>query len=116
LYHFPVQNQLIPCTLNNKLWTDKNLIYLSILIHIIAAWFSVGFYHPDEHYQIIEFANYKLGGIPATELPWEFPAEMRPAFQPLMAYIIFKIAGLFTSDAYILAFILRLISGLASLF
>jgi phosphatidylinositol glycan class B len=74
----------------------RRLIWLSLLLHIVAAWFSVGYYHPDEHYQILEFAAYKAGMGPASDLPWEFAAECRPALQPFMAWgalMLLKSAG-----------------------
>lgn len=51
---------------------------LSFIFHIIAAVRSSGFYHADEHFQIIEFMNYKLGRSPALDLPLEYGQLMRP--------------------------------------
>ena len=86
---------------------------ISLITLVITAWFSVGFYHPDEHFQILEFCNYKLGFSPASALPWEFGAHCRPALQPFIAYIISKAtlaAGVY-NPVYI-AFIIRLLMGL----
>src|ERR1700757_84805 len=57
-----------------------------LLINIVAAWFSVGYHHPDEHFQILEVCNYKLENSPVTDLPWEFAAKIRPGLQPFIAY------------------------------
>lgn len=57
-----------------------------LLLYSLGAWFSTGFHHFDEHFQIIEFAQYKLGYNTADELTWEFHERMRPALQPLLAY------------------------------
>ena len=71
---------------------QKNKLYLfSYLFLILSSIFSVGFYHPDEHYQILEFANYKLGNINSSQLPWEFHEKIRPTLQPLLALITIKI-------------------------
>lgn len=98
---------------------EKQILFWGLLAHLIAAWFSVGVHHPDEHYQIIEFANYKLGSplTPLNKLAWEYAARIRPGLQPFMAFALLKAyyaAGF--SDPYNYTFILRLISGLAALF
>jgi phosphatidylinositol glycan class B len=96
---------------------EKRLLFIALIAHLIAAWFSVGFHHPDEHFQLIEFANYKLGRTPLNKLPWEFPAEMRPGLQPLMVYLLLKpYLQLGFEDPYRFVFLLRLISGLLALF
>ncbi len=64
----------------------KYLFILSLLVFLLTAVFSEGYYHPDEHFQILEFANYKLGNSPAADLPWEFKEKIRPALQPAMVY------------------------------
>lgn len=37
------------------------LITLALIVFITVAYNSSGYHHEDEHYQLIEFANYKLG-------------------------------------------------------
>jgi len=51
---------------------------VGILISILMAWNSEGFYHYDEHYQIIEFAQYKAGKAVQDGLAWEFHEKVRP--------------------------------------
>jgi phosphatidylinositol glycan class B len=58
---------------------------LSFALHVTAAVFSVGFHHADEHFQILEFANAKLGRSATSELPWEYAAKNRSWFQPAIA-------------------------------
>ena len=50
------------------------LLFLVVIIYTITAYNSIGFYHADEHYQIIEFASFKLGTNIINDLPWEFKA------------------------------------------
>lgn len=96
---------------------EKQVLFLALIAHLIAVWFSVGFHHPDEHFQIVEFANYKAGFTPAEKLPWEFAAEMRPGLQPFMAYILLKTYYAFgLHNPYSFSTILRLISALLALF
>jgi phosphatidylinositol glycan class B len=91
----------------------KNLILISLGIHIWAAFFSSGFQHFDEHFQILEFVNLKWGGIEPEKLAWEFREKIRPWFQPWLYYVIsvpFKAIGIETPFFYV--FLFRLITGL----
>lgn len=82
-----------------------------ILIYTTTAYKSSGFHHPDEHFQIIEFAKYKLGETDANELAWEFDAAIRSAIQPTFCFLVFKaLYSLNINDPYAMAFVLRLIS------
>ena len=93
----------------------RSLIILGAVI-VVTAWFSELFYFPDEHYQVLEFMSYKLGITPASALPWEFSARIRPWFQPLLYFLIAKpLTLLGLTDMFAIAFILRLATGLFSL-
>lgn len=60
--------------------------------HLLAARTSFGYHHPDEHYQILEWANHLVGLNPdANSLPWEFAARIRPWFQPMLHAIYQKL-------------------------
>jgi phosphatidylinositol glycan class B len=61
--------------------TLRAAIVLFAALQIPAAFLSLGRHHADEHFQILEFLNYKLGLTPASELPWEFGERMRPFIQ-----------------------------------
>jgi len=96
--------------------SDRTLLLSGIALCVLAAWFTIGYHHPDEHFQIWEFANYKLGNIPAADLPWEFPAQMRPGLQPFLAYSTVLVAQkLGIENPFLHIFITRLICGLAGL-
>ncbi len=69
----------------------RKWIYIGLLVQLIAAWFSVGYYHPDEHYQVLEFCNYRLGLSPLADLPWEYAAHCRGALQPCIVLFIAKV-------------------------
>ena len=88
-------------------------IFAALAVMLVTAWFSVGFYHPDEHFQILEFANFKMGYSPASDLPWEFGARCRPALQPLLVVAVAKLmAPGGHADPFILAFLLRVVAAL----
>jgi len=86
-------------------------------VTIITAWFSNTFYFPDEHYQILEFMSLKLGITPASELPWEFEARIRPWLQPLIYFLIARpLMALGLTDMFAIVLVLRLVTGLFSIF
>ena len=96
---------------------ERYFFLTALAVYIVAAWFSTGFYHGDEHYQLIEFAAYKMGNVSPEGLAWEFGARVRPAFQPFIAFIIIKLLQVFSiADPYIQAFILRLLTAMMALF
>jgi len=95
----------------------KKLFLISLLVYIITAYFSIGYYHPDEHFQILEFCNYKLGNSPAIDLPWEFHEKIRPALQPTIAFVLIKIFNaLSINNPFTHALILRIFTAILSWF
>ena len=83
-----------------------------VLIFGIAAWRSEGWHQSDEHFQLLEFAGYKLGLNQAEDLAWEFGEQMRPALQVGMVYALHKVWGLFGPvDPFAFVFFLRLLSA-----
>ncbi len=64
---------------------------LSAVLLSLAALFSVGYMHPDEHFQILEFAGYKLGMTTESDLAWEYSYKMRPALQPGITVVLYRV-------------------------
>lgn len=92
---------------------EHRIKYSALVVFLITAWFSIGHHHSDEHFQILEFAQYKLGHISASDLPWEFHEQMRPSLQPWIAFIsikFFNILGI--TNPFIIATIFRVLSAL----
>jgi phosphatidylinositol glycan class B len=82
-----------------------------LVSHVVAAWLNAGFLSADEHYQIIEFAQYKLGRQQASALAWEFPERIRSALQPWLAAAAIRIHhALGVTSPFTIAFSLRLLS------
>jgi phosphatidylinositol glycan class B len=90
----------------------RPILYLCLLANLVAIFFSTGFHHFDEHFQILEFANLHLGGMTNTDLPWEYGAKMRPWAMPGLAFLISKLTG----SPFVTVFILRLLSVSLALF
>ncbi len=94
----------------------KNWLLAAIILHLLAAWFSVGHYHDDEYAQILNFATSKIGEDMQSQLMWEFEAGVRSGFQPFIAFALSKVTSFVGIDSpFILAFIYRLISAAISL-
>jgi phosphatidylinositol glycan class B len=90
---------------------------ISLAIHCLGAWFSLGFYHYDEHFQILEFANARAGYSHLEDLPWEYGARLRPTLQPWIAIVVIKIFhAIGNPDPYDIATALRFISAILGWF
>lgn len=90
----------------------RHYLYLAVVLLLVTVWNATGYHQGDEHFQILEFAAYKVGLISGTDLPWEFEEQMRPALQPLMAYSLYRIMVLFGPvDPFLMAGLLRLFSA-----
>ena len=96
--------------------TPPRLIWAGCLVTLLYAAFSLGTYHPDEHFQILEYARLKLFGAETTDyMPWEYHAMMRPGIQPFIAWALGRLllaAGLYTPFA--LVALLQLLSAALS--
>lgn len=72
--------------------SSRHLKTLAYLFYTIVALIAFWYWHVDEHYQITEFASYKLGNTPAENLAWEFHSHMRSAILPFIVYCISKLS------------------------
>ncbi|MFZ1693988.1 MAG: hypothetical protein WAT74_12380 [Flavobacteriales bacterium] len=90
----------------------RRAVWMGVLALLCAAIFSEGVHHADEHYQILEFAGWKLGITPADQLPWEFAERMRPALQPAIAVLVHRTLALFGEpDPFVVAMLLRMLAA-----
>lgn len=86
-------------------------VAVSSFFGLLAAYFSVGYFQLDEHYQILEFLSFKLDPSNRSSLPWEFDAQIRPWLQPFLYYYLTKFLNIFgVFDPFVLEKIFRLIS------
>jgi phosphatidylinositol glycan class B len=97
-------------------WPLWRIALLGFALYALTAWFSAGYHHPDEHFQLLEFARYMLGRCPAAALPWEFGAKIRPGLQPLLAAQAMRLSETCQlHDPFAQAFLLRLLSAVLSI-
>lgn len=98
-----------------KIKFEQLIFIIATIWYVLTAYLSSGYFHFDEHYQIIEFAGIKDGTNTAKDLTWEYQAQIRPAIQPTISYLIFKTCNLLSiTNPYDKAFVLRLITSLLS--
>ena len=91
---------------------SKYVYAISIIVFIITAFFSTGYHHYDEHFQILEFAGLKLHLIAPQNLPWEYAFQVRPAIQPAMVVVIYRFLNLIGIDSpFQVVLFLRLLSA-----
>jgi phosphatidylinositol glycan class B len=92
-------------------------IAIAFALYMTAAWRSAIYLHPDEYYQIVEFASYKMHITQPDQMAWEFGEKIRPSFQPLMCYCFLKgFNSIHITDHYTQLHMLRVLSALLSLF
>ncbi|MFD2872769.1 hypothetical protein ACFS5N_09835 [Mucilaginibacter ximonensis] len=95
------------------MFTRKAILLAAFFIYTISAVFNNGFYYYDEHYQLIEFAELKSGENKPSDLAWEYKAKIRPAIQPLIAYLFLSVAKAFNvTDPYVSMMGLRFLTAI----
>ncbi len=88
---------------------------LSLAFTVAAALASDSVFQVDEHFQVVEFAGLKLGVTPASALPWEHAARIRPWMQPgAFTWLARGLQGAGVEDPFVLMRAFRLASGLLS--
>ncbi len=90
--------------------------FIIAIVFLVAVYYGTGYFHPDEHYQLIEFARFKMGLIDSSNLAWEYDAQIRPSVQVWICLLIFRMLNYFgVYDPYALSFFLRLFTALLAL-
>jgi GPI mannosyltransferase 3 len=95
---------------------DKKLQLLLFTAFLIQCWFGyyqIGFFHPDQHFQIIEFSSYQLHKPSYATSIWEFDATIRPTLQVYL-FSGFRLLcnALGITDNFIIVRLIQIITGL----
>lgn len=98
--------------------TDRKLQLLllgSLIVQLIVCMNQPGFYHPDQHFQIIEFSSYQLHKNSAAAHVWEINDFVRSTLQ-IYIFSAFRIVCDFISlhDPYQQLTFLRVLLGLVA--
>ncbi|MFN8321997.1 MAG: hypothetical protein U0T74_05015 [Chitinophagales bacterium] len=92
--------------------SEINIYAIGAMVFFIAALFSSGYHHFDEHFQILEFTSLKLHIAKENDMPWEYAAKMRSALQPLFVITFYKLLSIVGPvNPFILSTFLRLLSA-----
>lgn len=95
--------------------TQNRFALLGLIFFLAGAFFSKGFHHFDEHFQILEFARFKLFPMPTADLPWEFQAKMRSSLQPtLVVWVHSLLRAINIENPFWVTFILRCFTAILS--
>ena len=109
--------EIIESLLGSKKAAALAIIFSGVLVFFYMAYKSTGYYHADEHYQLIEFSGEKLGTHTSDDLVWEYHQRIRPTLQPTITFLslsTLKVAGI--NDPYDQTLILRILTSLLAIF
>jgi len=91
----------------------RTWMMVSLGLLVLAAYLSVTYYAPDEHFQILELLLFKLSGQGGGQLAWEYHEQIRSWFQVGLYYLPVKLLWVLgLQDTFILGFLIRLGTGL----
>ena len=95
---------------------ETKIWFFAILVFAVCAVFSSGFAHPDEHFQILEFAKWKLDGNIPSAMAWEHRAMIRPTLQPVLCMAMIQLCRwVGVENPFLQVMVMRLLTGLAVL-
>jgi phosphatidylinositol glycan class B len=92
------------------------ILTIAIVVFTLSAIFSIGYFHFDEHFQVIEFAELKSGHNSISDLAWEYGSRIRSSFQPILAHLgiqFFRMLSI--RDPYMIMTLLRIITAVIAL-
>ena len=90
-------------------------IIAAVAIFIVTAVSNYGYYNPDEHYQIVEYAGIKTASFD-PKISWEYEAQIRPMLQPTICAAFLKVfSWLSISDPFVQTMLMRIFTAFLSL-
>lgn len=89
------------------------LLIAGLIIQIFFSYIQVGFFHPDQHFQIVEFSSYQLNEANFVNKIWEFNDQIRPTFQVyLLSLIRVLLNAISINNAFTVVTIVQSIMGI----
>ena len=65
---------------------------IAVIFYLVAALYSTTFSNADQHFQTLEFADFKRTGTGEEALPWEYHRKIRSWIQPYLYVVILDFA------------------------
>lgn len=87
----------------------KLILSIGFIIQLIYCISSVGYFHPDQHFQVIEFSSYQLHLPNAATAVWELESNIRPTLQVYMFTWFRSICAI--NNPFHLLLIVRILQG-----
>src|SRR5258708_2354188 len=89
------------------------LLFIALLVQVIICITAIGVYHPDQHFQLIEFSSFQLKHESAAKSVWELDAQIRPTLVVWLFSAYYIVCEFFTiHDPFVQLAILRILLGL----
>ncbi|MBD2755758.1 glycosyltransferase family protein [Spirosoma validum] len=89
------------------------LLLVALLVQLVFCITQVGFLHPDQHFQLIEFSSWQLGEPSGATHVWELNSHIRPTLQVYLFSAFTEVCRFcHVDDAYTQLIVLRLLFGL----
>lgn len=109
--HKPMfHNRALPGFLDRNVYI---ILFSALVIQMISALNAIGYWHPDQHHSIIEFATYKMGITPVELMARELKEQVRQTIQVYLFLEFYKtMQFLHLGDPYTAHTILRVITSL----
>src|ERR1700761_5820346 len=89
------------------------LLLVGALVQLIICVTAIGIYHPDQHFQIIEFSSHQLHKVSAAADVWEYSAQIRSTLQVYLFSAYYEVCSwIGIHDPYVQLELLRIVFGL----
>lgn len=101
---------------NNLSLKSKQYIFIGVVAHLFAAYFSAGFFNIDEQTQVLNLVGFKLGHYDVSYLSDQYAQAIRSWFHPAIYLWCSKtLLVFFPFNPFVHAFFYRLLSSMLGL-
>lgn len=91
----------------------RRLLLAAGFIQVFICVTAIGIYHPDQHFQLIEFSMHQLHQPSAAPVVWEYSAQIRSTLQVYLFSAYYEVSTwIGIHDPYVQLEILRIVFGL----
>ena len=96
------------------IYQTRWLLLFSLFIQFLFCLTQTGYFHPDQHFQLIEFSSWQLGEPSGATSVWELSSHIRPTLQVYLFSGFIELSRFIgMHDAYAQLALLRVLFGLS---